>query len=36
MFAQTGKTCAVQDGAQPGLSRRVSAGGVKSFLFTVQ
>jgi integrase len=31
----TGKTYQVQDGAQPGLSLRVTAGGVKSFLFTV-
>jgi integrase len=30
----TGKTFYVQDGAQPGLSVRVSAGGVKSFCFT--
>jgi integrase len=31
----TGKTYAVQDAAQPGLSVRVSAGGVRAFLFTV-
>jgi integrase len=31
----TGKTYAVQDAAQPGLSLRVTASGAKSFLFTV-
>ena len=30
----TGSTYYVQDGAQPGLSVRVSAGGVKAFIFT--
>jgi integrase len=30
----TGATYYVQDGAQPGLSLRVSAGGVKAFIFT--
>jgi integrase len=30
----TGATYYVQDGAQPGLSVRVSAGGVKAFIFT--